>query len=69
MRACLYFRVSTEEQAKEGLSIEAQRALLDRKCAEWNFTIIKTYNDEGYSAKNMKRPALQQLIKDSQSQI
>jgi site-specific DNA recombinase len=69
MRACLYFRVSTEEQAKEGFSIEAQRALLDRKCAEWNYTIIKTYNDEGYSAKNMKRPALQQLIKDSESQI
>jgi site-specific DNA recombinase len=42
MRACLYFRVSTEEQSKEGFSMEAQRALLDRKCAEWNYTIIKT---------------------------
>jgi site-specific DNA recombinase len=69
MRACLYFRVSTDEQEKDGFSIEAQKAMLERKCAEWNYTIIKTYNDAGYSAKNMNRPALQQLIKDSESHL
>ncbi len=69
MRAAIYLRVSSEEQAREGSSIEAQKSLLERKCIEWNYTIHKTYNDEGYSAKNTKRPALQQLMKDAGSSL
>lgn len=65
MRSAIYLRVSSDEQAKEGFSLEAQKALLERKCKEWNYTVSNIYNDEGYSAKNMKRPALQRLIKDA----
>jgi site-specific DNA recombinase len=67
MRAAIYIRVSSDEQIKEGFSIEAQKALLERKCVEWNYTVTQIYNDEGYSAKNTKRPALQQLIKDAEN--
>jgi site-specific DNA recombinase len=64
MRAFKYIRVSDDEQVAEGFSIEAQNALLDRKFAEWGFTCIGTYVDEGFSAKNMKRPDFQKMMKD-----
>lgn len=67
MRAALYIRVSTDEQAKEGYSIEAQKAILERKSAEFNYTVIKHYIDDGYSAKDTRRPALQQLLADAES--
>jgi site-specific DNA recombinase len=69
MRAALYIRVSTDEQAKEGFSLIAQKALLERKAAEWGDTIIKHYIDDGYSASTMKRPALQQIISDAEKKM
>jgi site-specific DNA recombinase len=69
MRAALYLRVSTEDQARDGSSIDAQRSLLERKALEWEYTIIDYYIDDGYSAKDMKRPALQRLIKDAEKRV
>lgn len=64
MRVALYARVSTEEQALHGLSIEAQKAAL----GEWaaNHTIVDYYIDLGVSARKpiLKRPELQRLLKD-----
>lgn len=64
MRVALYARVSTEEQALHGLSIEAQKAAL----GEWaaNHTIVDYYVDLGVSARKpiLKRPELQRLLKD-----
>jgi len=64
VRGIQYIRVSDEEQAIEGYSITAQKSLLDRKFAEWGANLVGVYVDEGYSAKNMRRPDLQRLIKD-----
>lgn len=65
MKAALYIRVSDDEQVKEGFSIGAQQSLLLRKCAEWNYEPLDPpYIDDGYSAKDMKRPKLQKLMKD-----
>lgn len=64
MRAALYIRVSDEEQAKEGYSIEAQRSLLMREASKHGMAIVDEYIDEGYSAKNMKRPDLQRILED-----
>lgn len=64
MRGVQYIRVSDEEQAIEGYSIQAQKALLDRKFAEWGAQVVGVYIDDGYSAKHMRRPDLQRLLKD-----
>lgn len=67
MRAALYIRVSTEEQSKDGFSLDAQLSFLKRKCDEWEYTIAGTYIDDGLSAKNMNRKALQQIFTDAEN--
>jgi site-specific DNA recombinase len=64
MRAVIYIRVSTEEQAREGYSIEAQREVCLRWILEKGHTLVDEYIDEGYSAKNLKRKDIQRMIKD-----
>lgn len=58
-----YSRVSSEEQAAHGISIEAQRNILEGYAAMTS-TRIRIYEDAGYSGKNTNRPALQQLLTD-----
>lgn len=65
MKVAIYTRVSTDEQAKEGFSIGAQKERLRSFCAsqpDWN--IEKEYVEEGWSAKNIHRPQMQQMLKD-----
>ena len=64
MNAALYVRVSTQEQAKEGYSVGAQAELLTNyaKAHKWN--VYNTYIDDGYSGKDMNRPAFQNLVAD-----
>lgn len=66
MRVFLYIRVSTEEQAIHGLSIEAQNAALTKWAKENNHTIVGVYTDAGISARKpaAKRPELQKLLED-----
>ncbi|WP_438447451.1 recombinase family protein [Gorillibacterium sp. sgz5001074] len=64
MRAALYIRVSTDEQAEEGFSIEGQKNRLRSFCDSQDWMISKVYIDDGYSAKDLNRPQMQQLIKD-----
>lgn len=66
LRAALYVRVSTEEQANEGFSIQAQLADLHRYAEIHNIEIVEQYVDEGYSGKSIEgRPHMQRLLKDS----
>lgn len=61
-KAFAYYRVSTDEQAQEGKSIEAQGRIC-RKWAEDNdFKIIHEFRDEGKSGTNLNRPALKDLL-------
>ena len=60
----LYLRVSTQEQAAEGYSIDEQAERLKKYCAAMNWRSYKIYTDAGYSGGNTNRPALQDLIKD-----
>ena len=47
-RAALYIRVSTDQQAKHGDSLDAQIATLkDYVSTQDNLTIIDTYIDDG----------------------
>lgn len=60
----LYVRVSTEEQAINGDSLRTQREELTRYALANGFHIYGIYEDDGFSATNLKRPALQRLLKD-----
>ncbi len=66
MRAAAYIRVSTEDQAKEGYSIPAQRDRLTAYAASQEWEIFDYYVDDGFSAKDTKRPNFQRMIKDAQ---
>ena len=68
MYTAIYTRVSTEEQAHEGFSINAQKEKLT-KYAELNEWIITDYYvDDGISGKNLKdRPEVTRLITDVKS--
>lgn len=65
-RVFLYARVSTEEQAIHGLSIEAQQTALEVWAKGEGYKVIGTYVDAGISARKpaSKRPALQRLLDD-----
>lgn len=66
MRAALYIRVSTEEQAKHGLSLPEQRDALSKYADANNMEVIGVYEDAGISARKpyKKRPALLRLLED-----
>lgn len=60
----LYVRVSTEEQAINGDSLRTQREELTNYALKNGFHIYGIYEDDGFSATNLNRPALQRLLKD-----
>jgi len=61
-----YLRVSTEDQAKEGYSLAAQRDRLSAFATSQGWRVADYYVDDGISAKDMKRPAFQRMIKEVQ---
>ncbi|MBS3102277.1 recombinase family protein [Candidatus Woesearchaeota archaeon] len=60
----VYVRVSTEEQAKEGISIDAQIERCRAFCKARGWKLFKIYTDAGYSAGTMDRPALKNMVDD-----
>lgn len=69
MRAALYIRVSTEEQARDGLSLPRQKEKLKEYANAHNMTIVDYYEDAGISARKSykKRPALMRMLADVQA--
>ncbi len=67
MRAALYTRVSTEDQAKEGYSLDAQIKRLEAYCRSRGWTVTDNYRDEGFSGRNTDRPEYQRMMKESDS--
>jgi site-specific DNA recombinase len=65
MRTAIYIRVSTEDQAKEGYSLEVQREYLESFARRENLEIFKVYQDDGISGYSTERPALKELLKDA----
>jgi site-specific DNA recombinase len=62
MKAIGYIRVSTDEQAKDGLSLDAQRERIESFCIAKDWTLETIINDPGYSGKNLNRPGIQKII-------
>ena len=59
-----YVRVSHEEQKKFGYSINAQIEEIEKWCEINNHHLYKLYIDEGFSASNMNRPQLKEMLND-----
>ena len=68
LKVAIYVRVSTEEQAKEGLSIDAQIDKCKAFCIARDWKVFKIYNDAGFSAGTLNRPALELLLRDAQEE-
>lgn len=62
MRAVGYVRVSSEEQAKEGVSLAAQEAKIRSYCELYGVEITEVVHDAGQSAKSLNRPGLQKAL-------
>src|SRR3990167_4423030 len=65
MRIAIYIRVSTEDQAKEGYSLEVQREYLESFAKREGLEIFKVYQDDGISGYSTERPALKELLKEA----
>jgi site-specific DNA recombinase len=67
IKAALYTRVSTEEQALEGTSLENQLQQVREYCNRQCWQIIREYTDPGFSGKNDDRPGLRWLLSDARN--
>jgi len=65
MKIAIYTRVSTEEQVREGTSLDVQREYLEKHAQRECYEIYKVYSDEGISGYSDKRSALQELLQDA----
>lgn len=65
MRAALYVRVSTEDQANTGFSLDAQVKKLEAYCRIREWTVADIYRDEGYSGRTKDRPEYNRMMQES----
>lgn len=61
MRAAIYARVSTEEQAQHGYSLQEQKDSCRQRAKELGATEIIEFADEGISGATLDRPGLEGL--------
>ena len=57
-----YVRVSTQEQATDGVSLDVQRDRLRAYCRLNGIKLIEIKADEGYSGSSLERPGLQAAL-------
>jgi len=62
MKAIGYIRVSTEEQAREGISLEAQKDKVKKYADLHNLNLTEIIRDEGKSGKDLNREGIQKVI-------
>lgn len=64
IKVAIYIRVSTDMQVEDGFSIEGQRTRLNSYADSQDWEVYDTYIDDGYSAKDLKRPAMIRMMED-----
>lgn len=68
LRAALYIRVSLEEQAKHGFSINGQLEALQKYCRLHRFEVYDIYIDAGASGTSVNgRPELGRMLEDGKA--
>ena len=63
MRAIGYIRVSSEDQAREGVSLDNQEAKIRAYAELKDFDLVGIVEDAGISAKNLNRPGVQNVLR------
>ena len=53
IRAAGYIRVSTDEQAAEGQSLDSQEARIRAYAESQDWDLLEVYREEGYSGKTI----------------
>lgn len=67
IRAAIYIRVSTLDQAREGYSLEAQERTLRKWCVDKKYEVTDLYADRGISGKDIEhRPEMGRLLQDAE---
>ena len=65
-RCVSYVRVSTVEQASEGVSLGSQRQIIADYVNRNNYELVGSYGDEGISGRTItKRPGIQKMLADA----
>ena len=62
MKAVGYIRVSTEEQVREGISLEVQEDKVKKYADLHNLRLTEIIRDEGKSGKDLDREGIQKII-------
>ena len=62
MKVIGYVRVSTEDQAREGVSLEMQRDRIHKWAALNEGDVVAVYEDAGISGMDMERPGLESAL-------
>jgi DNA invertase Pin-like site-specific DNA recombinase len=57
-----YVRCSTREQADSGLGLDAQREAIRQECVRRELFLDDVFVDEGFSGKDLRRPALSECL-------
>ena len=69
MKTAIYVRVSTEDQAREGYSLEVQKEYLTNHAKQNSYEIYNIYQDDGIdgcsSGYTLDRPAFRRLLSDA----
>lgn len=63
-RVALYARVSTEDQATEGFSLDAQMRRLEMYSDMEGWVIAGKYREEGHTGRNTNRPEYQRMMNE-----
>lgn len=63
-KTAIYIRVSTDAQAEEGYSIDAQKEQLTAYCVAKGWKNYELYIDGGWSGSNIDRPEMQRMLGD-----
>jgi len=58
-----YVRVSTEDQAKEGVSLDNHESKIKAYCHLKDLELREVIEDAGISAKNLRRPGVQKVLR------
>lgn len=67
LKAVGYIRVSTDEQASEGQSLDNQLSRIRAYAESQGWDLVDVYREEGHSGKTTNRPELNRLIGDVRS--
>lgn len=64
IKAAAYIRVSTDEQAESGYSLELQRERITAQITAKGWQLVEIYEDAGQSGGKLDRPALKKMLSE-----